>query len=115
MFFVAVIVTPVFCKQPTTSQATSVIKKKQKSPSKKETKEHILDQFDIILEQSTRLIRELTQIQDRSIASVKELAMNREICSSNEKYQACQKRLERYTQKMDKVIEEVEDFSNSLR
>ena len=106
---------PVVCEQTEPVQPKCVIKKKVKSASKKEIKEQILDQFDIILQQSSELIRELTYVHDESIRSVKELAMNKEICASKEEYEACQKRLERYTQKMSKVIEEVNVFSNSLR
>jgi hypothetical protein len=97
-----------------TVQKPVVIKKKKKA-SKNKIKEEIVDQLDLLLQQSSELIRGLTHLSDESLQCVREIVTNQDSFASKKEYDACQKRLEQYNKKMREMVGEVRIFSESLR
>jgi hypothetical protein len=95
-------------------QKPMVIKKKKKA-SKNKIKEQIVDQLDLLLQQSSELIRGLTNLSDESLQCVREIVTNQDDFGSKKEYETCQKRLEGYNKRVREMVEEVRIFSQSLR
>lgn len=92
-----------------------VIIKKKKKISKNKVKEEIVNQLDLVLQQSSELIRRLTNLSDESVRCVRDLITNQDCFASKKECEACQKRLEQYNKKMRDMVEEVKVFSENLR